>query len=245
MRYIIIIILVFSFYFKSYTQVNHAEVNYKIRLIPNKVINTKPLPVNKLISQEVDNINMLLLINKNSSMFKEKESMAMDSKRQMIRKMAKIIAGLSSIYHYDIQRQEIIREQEFDGKSFNIVSKFSDLKWKLVNETKVINDYKCFKATTTKVFKSRKGNIVNQEVIAWYAPKIPISLGPKNYVGLPGLIMELYEGKNKIYYVHSMNLNPKKEIKIRNLKKGERLTETEYANLTEGSTQQLINSMKN
>ena len=35
-------------------------------------------------------------------------------------------------------------------------------------------------------------------ITAWYSPEIPVSQGPENYWGLPGLILEVNDGKTTI-----------------------------------------------
>ncbi|MBJ2176175.1 GLPGLI family protein [Aureibaculum sp. A20] len=243
----VLIILISTFQVNGFAQINsQAKINYKTRLIANKHIDIKTTKRDKLILQEVDNINMQLLVNNNKAIFKEEEVMEMDGKREMIRQISKILTRLTSTYYYDIAEQKIIREQDFDGNLFNISSKFNDITWKLINETKMINDYLCYKAVSIKTFKNRKGKIINLDVIAWYAPKIPIPLGPKNYVGLPGLVLELNEGPNRTYFVDKIELNSKKEITIEGHKKGTELTEEEYTKKTEGTFKsQFIDSNKN
>ena len=52
------------------------------------------------------------------------------------------------------------------------------------------------------------------QVTAWYAPEIPISQGPDNYWGLPGLILEVSDEKTVILCSKIvMNTKDKKEIK--------------------------------
>ncbi len=70
------------------------------------------------------------------------------------------------------------------------------LNWILLKESKKIGKYNCFKATTEIIVNS-KGR--KQKIIAWFTPKIPISLGPIGYNGLPGLILELEVYKKKYY----------------------------------------------
>uniref|UniRef100_UPI004049B587 GLPGLI family protein n=1 Tax=Flavobacterium sp. TaxID=239 RepID=UPI004049B587 len=67
----------------------------------------------------------------------------------------------------------------------------------------------------------------NIEVVAWYTPDIPINQGPENYWGLPGLILEVSDGKTVILCSKVvMNTKEKKEIKAP--KKGKVVTQAEY-----------------
>ena len=47
------------------------------------------------------------------------------------------------------------------------------------------------------------------ETIAWFTPQIPVSNGPGKYHGLPGLILELKEGKTVILCT-KVEINPEK-----------------------------------
>ncbi|WP_240614833.1 GLPGLI family protein [Polaribacter filamentus] len=72
--------------------------------------------------------------------------------------------------------------------------------------------YTCYKATYTKEIENTTMSIVNGETkevknketivtTAWYTTQIAISNGPKDYQGLPGLILEINDGKNTIVCV--------------------------------------------
>jgi GLPGLI family protein len=58
--------------------------------------------------------------------------------------------------------------------------------WKILEETKVVNNYKCQKAVCT--FRGR-------DYIAWFTHEIPVSDGPWKFNGLPGLIVQIYDTK--------------------------------------------------
>src|SRR5690606_16426604 len=64
-------------------------------------------------------------------------------------------------------------------------------KWKITNETKQIQNYNCYKATTTF-----RGN--NFEV--WFTPEIPINAGPWKWCGLPGLILEATDKDQSVVF---------------------------------------------
>lgn len=69
--------------------------------------------------------------------------------------------------------------------------------------------------------KEKSTNIMDQvempkevTVTAWYTPDIPINQGPENYWGLPGLILEVNNGKTTILCSKVvLNSKDKKEIK--------------------------------
>lgn len=65
------------------------------------------------------------------------------------------------------------------------------------------------------------------EVTAWYTPQIPVSNGPGEYWGLPGLILEVNQGRTTILCTEIV-LNPADKIKIEQPTKGEAITRKDY-----------------
>jgi len=62
------------------------------------------------------------------------------------------------------------------------------LNWKILNETKQINNYLCQKATT---------HFAGRDYVAWFTNKIPINDGPYKFRGLPGLIIKIQDTKKQ------------------------------------------------
>jgi len=99
------------------------------------------------------------------------------------------------------------------GKEFLIVEPIEKPDWELVDESKKIGDYTCYKAklvvpVSEKQKKEYEEFLKKEEIkpslfkmqepkdkmiTAWYTPEIPVSFGPNNYWGLPGLILEINE----------------------------------------------------
>ncbi len=63
--------------------------------------------------------------------------------------------------------------------------------WGILNERKSILGFPCVKAVCT---------YQDKEIVAWFTPSIPISDGPLEYQGLPGLILELRTWDNGTTY---------------------------------------------
>jgi GLPGLI family protein len=64
-------------------------------------------------------------------------------------------------------------------------------------------------------------------ITAWYAPEIPVNQGPENYWGLPGLILEVSDGKT-IVLCTKVVLNPKEKAVIKAPTTGKKVTQTEF-----------------
>jgi GLPGLI family protein len=65
------------------------------------------------------------------------------------------------------------------------------------------------------------------KITAWYTPEIPVSQGPEGYWGLPGLILEVNDGKT-IILCSKVVLNPKEKAEIKASTKGKVISQKEY-----------------
>ena len=82
--------------------------------------------------------------------------------------------------------------------------------WILSNEKKIIGNYICYKATQQTRIKQAE-NVLQKTITAWYCPDFPISIGPKGFGGLPGLIFELHD-KNATFGLRSITAVATNEI---------------------------------
>jgi GLPGLI family protein len=64
-------------------------------------------------------------------------------------------------------------------------------------------------------------------ITAWYTPEIPVNQGPEGYWGLPGLILEVNDGKTTIL-CSKIVLNPKDKADIKAPNNGKQVTQKEY-----------------
>ena len=80
---------------------------------------------------------------------------------------------------------------QVNGLSYHFKDDVPEIKWQLVDESKMINEIDVKKATT---------NLFGRNWTAWYADKIPVSYGPYKFHGLPGLILELNDEKNHFHF---------------------------------------------
>ncbi|WP_338377791.1 GLPGLI family protein [uncultured Flavobacterium sp.] len=162
--------------------------------------------------------------NKEESLFYLSSNLISDYENQNRKKyIIGLFYGLDEFY-INRETDSLIEQQEY---SFGIILKkkrASFIEWKLTNEEKQINGYKCLKATYTYIQKW-KGREFPWKVEAWYCPEIPVSLGPIRYSGLPGLILQLHE-KNCGFIVDKIEFDID-EIKIKKPNKGEVISDDE------------------
>jgi GLPGLI family protein len=130
------------------------------------------------------------------------------------------------IIYVDLQKDErLVQNTAFD-QQFLISGQAFKQKWNLIDETKKIGNYICYKATSILTIQNSVGTF-NHQITAWYTPDLPFSHGPNGYVGLPGLIIEL-DIHVFTYFLKELDLKGKKNLIIQKPVKGKKVTQDEY-----------------
>ena len=161
-----------------------------------------------------------LLFNKEYTSFTLVDYMDDDSSSPFYNSLAKTYVSYADFY-FDYKNKD---EIEDIGDGTLLEQKIPELDWKITSESRTIDQYQCYKATYSFDYMSR-GKTVTRVIIAWFAPSLPYSYGPKSYHGLPGLILELTD--NTVTFLASkIELSDKKiEIKIPS---GQRISKEEF-----------------
>ena len=76
------------------------------------------------------------------------------------------------------------------------------------------------------------------DIVAWYAPQIPVSHGPAEYGGLPGLILELSTDQT-VLLCSKIVMNPEKKDEILMPTKGEKVTRNKYDEIVKLKTEEM------
>lgn len=187
-----------------------------------------------------------LTFDRKSSNWKEVESLgggpaSANSGNMIVEVMVSGIGDGKKLLYKDLQDGTFEQSTDLMGKSFLIRDVLKKFSWQLTDETKQIGEFTCQKAIFSKIVDSKKFSTGMTEmemskdtlyVEAWYAPEIPVSHGPENYWGLPGLILELHDG-NRVMICNKIILNPKEEISIERPNKGKVITQEEFQKLQE------------
>ena len=172
----------------------------------------------------------------------------------------KVSGSDKKIYKNSKEKIEL-SEEEFFGKEFLVQDSLPNWNWKLEAETKKIGNYTCHKAILIipvseedkKEYENHKkenndGKTNLLEVVepkekiitAWYTTEIAVSFGPDMYGGLPGLILEVNDGKT-IILCSKVSLNPKTKTEIKRLSKGKKVSKKQYEEIVVKQ----LGSMKN
>ena len=163
--------------------------------------------------------------------------------------------GNGSVLYKNLKQKRYTHKTDVQGKVFLIKDTIRALNWQLVSETKNIGKYTCNKAIFKKQIERIKTIIVNGEtkktkqkeiktITAWYTPEIPISNGPANYDGLPGLILEVNDGE-KVIVCSEIQINPKKTIKITEPKKGKEVDKLTFSTIQRKKSKDVKQRLKN
>ena len=166
----------------------------------------------------------------------------------------------------NVKTNALLQSQEFYGKQFLVEDKLLSVEWIMGAETKQIGIYNCLKATALipaselswydfswdKLRNSKKDEtdeakddekeeeVAMIEIEAWYTPQIPVSHGPLEYSGLPGLILEVNAG-NTIMLCSKIIMNPEEKMKIEAPNKGKAVTKNEYQEIITGKMEEMRN----
>lgn len=205
----------------------------------------------------------VLSFNKEESFFKEEDKL--DAMSGATDSWGKNFAQGDS--YKNVKENQLVQSQEFYGKQFLVKDKLQAIDWKMGSESKQIGQYMCFKATASiptadlawynfswsdlpQQTETKKDStaVVNLEpeipmtqVEAWYTIQVPVSHGPSEYWGLPGLILEVSAG-NTVMLCSKIVMNPKTKLKIEAPDKGKEITKSDYRETVQGKMLEMRNN---
>lgn len=189
----------------------------------------------------------ILNFNKEESVYEEEESLAPPSPQGM--NVVMVMSGGSDVLYKNLKEKRYTNQNESFSKVFLIKDDLQEIDWTLESDTKNIGNYTCFKATMTREIEDIESGVsVNGDkdlntadtapkmkeitVTAWYTPQIPVSAGPGNYHGLPGLILEVNDGSETVI-CSKIVINPEKAKTITEPNSGKKLNQAAYDKIME------------
>lgn len=169
-----------------------------------------------------------LKCNSGEALFSYEENMLNDSQ---INERFISRGGGDGIYYCNLKEDREIKQVYRSDDTYLIESKISDRKWEFTKETKYIDKYLCYKATTINSYISLLTNKkINVVITAWYTPEIPLSFGPTGFNGLPGLILE--KSSSSFYYIATkISISKKSGAEIKRPTNGITISVDDYENL--------------
>jgi GLPGLI family protein len=213
----------------------------------------------------------ILTFDKTSSIYKEDEKLAAPTSGGGSRFMG--MMGGSGVKYKNTKDKVALESTEFFGKKFLVSDEMKNLEWELGSETKQIGNYTCFKATLVKEVdpldfanmrrrddKKKEGDEKDSAKItkesdeietpkqivitAWYTPQIPVSNGPGEYWGLPGLILEINSGRTTILCTEIV-MNPSEKAEIKAPNKGKKINREDYTTTVKKKMEEMRERFKN
>ena len=201
----------------------------------------------------------ILDFNKNTSSYKEEVALKtpksnVSSTGVRVVSLFSGAGGTTDVYFKNLKENRFVNQTEISGKRFLVQDILNDFKWELSSETKNIGEYTCYKATFSKDVEKISMNIVNGTskkttqkdsivTTAWYTPQIPISNGPKDYQGLPGLILEINDGTT-VMVCTEIILDKSKNAVINEPKKGKKVSLKEYRKIKKKKSDEMLERFK-
>lgn len=172
--------------------------------------------------------------------FSRKKSLTIGSGTNATRNFASSYGGTRGTFYINQKDSIYLNMREFSGAYFKV--KIKPKKWQIHSQDfKYVDKYKCIKATTVDTIINPKG-VFTSDVVAWFSPDLPGFYGPAGYFGLPGIILELHNGKISL---EAKEIDARKEPPFYIEKEnGKLVTEKEYDSIVEKKAKEFFNISK-
>ena len=136
-----------------------------------------------------------------------------------------------NIIYRDLSSNSSVEQTEFMTRVFLIESDNPVGEWKMTGNQKMILDFPCQEAV-------RKDG--ERETKVWFTPAIPVSTGPSQFFGLPGLILAMEENDgDRTIIASSVKLEEIDEEKLKKPKKGKKVTKEEFLAIVDEKTKEM------
>lgn len=197
----------------------------------------------------------ILDFNKTKSLYKE--DVPLDNPQPQVDNGGLFVVGVSGggkgVVYKNTKQNKIIEKKELMGKMFLIKDKLTKYDWEMTNEKKFIGKYTCYKA----VYEREEENItftivdgeskeekkmVKRKTIAWYTTDIPVSNGPGEYGGLPGLILEINDGNQTIVCTEIVMNN--KKLSLDEPKGGKVVSRKKFEKISREKSKEMMNRFR-
>lgn len=148
---------------------------------------------------DINNMNMILDLEGNTSIFREEEDKKNDSTKL---KNGMMKMGVENHFYVkkNLSQNTVEKIITYLGTDY-LLPIDEKLNWEIASEQKTIGKYKVQKAET---------NYGGRNWVAWFTTELPFSDGPYIFRGLPGLIISIQDTNNH----YSFNLTEVKKVEI-------------------------------
>ena len=231
-------------YYKSTSQ-------FSIKMDSTKMAPEQMAQIQASLKKQMEQ-NYVLSFNQTESTWKKEESLgggpATASSGGAVFMVAS--SGEGSTLYKNIADQTYLEDHEMMEKAYLVKDNLTPEEWELSGETKKVGNYTAQKASFTKIVDSKRFSTGMTEmenvkdtlqITVWFTPEIPVSHGPENYFGLPGLILEV-QNQGRTLICEKIELNPSSEpVVIERPSKGKEITLAEFKKIQEEGMKQMMN----
>ncbi|MDT7830839.1 GLPGLI family protein [Flavobacteriaceae bacterium S356] len=158
--------------------------------------------------------------------------------------------GGNDLLYKNIKENRFANKTDLMGKLFLVKDSLIQYDWKMTGETKNIGNYTCYKAIYEREQENISMSMIDGEMkeskkmetittTAWYTPDVPINNGPGNYWGLPGLILEINDGRLTIACTEIV-LNPAEKIEIIEPTKGKKVNSEKFEEISRKKSKEMM-----
>jgi GLPGLI family protein len=219
----------------SQNNINSGIAKYTLTVSHNTAFDNLPQRLKDFTlkqEEEANGISFCLNFNKNQSSFAACDLNDSEKAELHVKTKNKLITNFTDgylMYNNSSAIMGTIANNEY------IIKDTIKYNWNLMQEKKLIDGYKCFKAETSYILYTKVPQKIT--VTAWYCPTIPFQTGPNGYYGLPGLIMELHD-RNVVFGIDKIELS-EKDIEITNPKTGKLISKEDYESISHDKQKQI------
>ncbi|MFS0489220.1 GLPGLI family protein [Leadbetterella byssophila] len=123
----------------------------------------------------------------------------------------------------DFTKNTVKETQLIAGKVYQVEDSLYTYPWKIKSEIKEVAGYLCMLATT---FDPQR----NVEIQAWFTTDIPVGVGPDDFLGLPGAILEVdVDNGTIVFQATKVSLDPNQSLPpLPKKTKGKIIRRTDY-----------------
>ncbi len=212
MKYAVTIITLFTLYSCNAQTI---KVSYSEKMDLSEKLKTIDNPmIKQMIIEKTGKPKYYELTSSNGvSVYKNKNSDSEDVDNGV----TMIGSGGEDIIYRNNTNKTYVKQTNFMSRTFLIDDKLKKLEWKITDETQKIGNYLCKKAILKKE---------DSDIIAWFTNEIPSNEGPRDYYGLPGLILKVETG-TLIIEVNNISIL-KEKVEIQKPTKGKKVTQEEF-----------------
>ena len=228
-----------------------SSSNFTIKMDSTKMAPEQMAQIQASLKKQMEQ-NYVLSFNQTESTWKKEESLGGGPATASAGGAVFMVAtsGEGSTLYKNIADQSFLEEQDMMGKAYLVKDMLEPVEWELSNETKKVGNYTVQKASYTRIVDSKRFSTGMTEmenvkdtlqVTVWFTPEIPVSHGPENFFGLPGLILEV-QNQGRTLICEKIELNPSADpVVIERPSKGKEITQAEFRTVQEEGMKQMMN----